>query len=733
MVDTEQQQPTYRFGVFELNIRRGELRKHGVRIRLQQQPLQILCILLERPGEVVPREEIQRRLWPADTYVAFDNAINSSIRKIREALGDSAENPRYIDTLSRRGYRFIAPVSNQPSALFPASAFPSGDGFISPAASADKQVSSSRPIYHPWWRSSLAIITLFALATAVFWISRSRSNSNTPADLLSAVPFTSYPGYEVLPAFSPEGTRVAFSWQKPGSSYPEVYIKLIGAGEPVRISSAGGYGVAWSPDGRFLAYLRPIDDLHAAVVITPAVGGPERVVTRIKCFGTTVDRHGWNVPAPLLAWSLDGNWLLTLDQETGSASQPHRIVRVSADGGEKRTLTFPPLHNLGNGGLALSPNGKRLAFTEDSGFWARDIYVVPVSSDFSFIAKPERITFDHKAIAGVAWTSDSKYLIFSSPRSGSSQLWKVAAEPGSDPVRLGLTEDEVTDVAISRDGKRLMYAYAIDDQNIWRASLRDGRVTRPTNFIASTRRDTQAHYSPDGTRIVFESNRSGNEEIWACNADGSDPVQLTYFGNAWAGSPSWSPDGKQIAFGANAAGEWDIYIISADGGKPRRLTHGGADESWPTWSRDGEWIYYFSNRSKQGQIWKMRATGGPEVQITRHGAYWSSSSVDGKDLYYMGDDGLWKVPVSGGNEVKVADANYFVPAKDGLYYVDAKAEQQLSFPLFFLDFKTRERRTVGVLPGPLGWNIEVSPDSRLILYSKYDRLGSELMFVEDFR
>jgi DNA-binding winged helix-turn-helix (wHTH) protein len=118
MVDTEQQQPTYRFGVFELNIRRGELRKNGVRIRLQQQPLQILGILLERPGEVVTREEIQRKLWPDNTYVDFDNAINSSIRKIREALVDTAENPRFIETLSRRGYRRSLLSSASPADFF---------------------------------------------------------------------------------------------------------------------------------------------------------------------------------------------------------------------------------------------------------------------------------------------------------------------------------------------------------------------------------------------------------------------------------------------------------------------------------------------------------------------------------------------------------------------------------------------------------------------------------------
>jgi Tol biopolymer transport system component/DNA-binding winged helix-turn-helix (wHTH) protein len=498
MVNTEQQQPAHRFGVFELDIRRGELRKHGVRIRLQRQPLQILKLLLERPGEVVTREDIQKRLWPHDTYLAFDNAINSSVRKIREALGDTAENPRFIETLSRRGYRFIAPLSNgAPPALA------SGAGFGHVQAPADKQIDSISPLRGPSWRIALGIAGVCAISAVVLWFSRLKLNTNAPGELLTTVPFTSYPGYEVLPAFSPEGTRVAFSWQQPGSSYPEVYIKLIGAGQPVRLSSAGGLGPVWSPDGRFLAYVRPIDRWHAVVVITAAVAGHEREVTRIKYFGTNVDRCPWNIPAPLLAWSPDSKWLLTLDQETGGASQPHRIVRVSADGGEKRTLTSPPLYNLGNGGLALSPDGKRLAFTEDSGFWARDIYVAPVSDDFLFTAKPQRITFDHKAISGVGWTGDSKYLIFSSPRNGRSQLWKVAAKPGSEPVRLGLTDDEVTDVAISRDGKRLVYAHDLDDQNIWRASLHDRRVTTASNFIASTRRDVQAHYSPDEKRIAF--------------------------------------------------------------------------------------------------------------------------------------------------------------------------------------------------------------------------------------
>src|SRR6266446_3356059 len=100
-----------RFGVFEVDVSSGELRKQGVRIKLQEQPFHVLAVLLERPGEVVTREELRNQNWPADTFVDFDNSLNTAINKLREALGDSADNPRFIETLPRRGYRFLAPIS----------------------------------------------------------------------------------------------------------------------------------------------------------------------------------------------------------------------------------------------------------------------------------------------------------------------------------------------------------------------------------------------------------------------------------------------------------------------------------------------------------------------------------------------------------------------------------------------------------------------------------------------
>src|SRR5438270_7616567 len=118
MPDATQASAIRRFGAFEINLQSGELRKKGMRLRLSGQPLQILAVLVERPGEVVTREELHSKLWPADTFVDFDHGLNNAVARIREVLDDSSETPRYVETIPRRGYRFIAPVANgRPAAV----------------------------------------------------------------------------------------------------------------------------------------------------------------------------------------------------------------------------------------------------------------------------------------------------------------------------------------------------------------------------------------------------------------------------------------------------------------------------------------------------------------------------------------------------------------------------------------------------------------------------------------
>src|SRR5262245_44419146 len=185
-----------RFGPFEVDLRTGELRKNGVRISLPDQPFQLLKTLLDRPGELVTRDELRQRLWSAETFVDFEHGLNAAVRRLRDALGDSADVPRFVETLPRRGYRFIAPVVRQPVVdVTPPSR---------PAAESDGEASAP-PIATPAWRLSRGLafgIAAFALVAAALWSSgyRLRSSSTNPGgsvsgrSMLAVLPFANMTG-----------------------------------------------------------------------------------------------------------------------------------------------------------------------------------------------------------------------------------------------------------------------------------------------------------------------------------------------------------------------------------------------------------------------------------------------------------------------------------------------------------------------------------------------------------
>jgi DNA-binding winged helix-turn-helix (wHTH) protein len=179
-----------------VNERAGELRKHGARIRIQEQPFQILTLLLDHAGEAVGREEIRGKLWPDNTYVDFDNVISSAIRKLREALGDSADNPRFIETLAKRGYRFIGPIETG-----------------SPAPLAVRKRTRIKIV-------PVAAGVLLLLGIASWWLWR-RREPNTAQ--LTPVPLTAAPGWEQNPSFSPDGSQIAFAWDEKGTATTPIF------------------------------------------------------------------------------------------------------------------------------------------------------------------------------------------------------------------------------------------------------------------------------------------------------------------------------------------------------------------------------------------------------------------------------------------------------------------------------------------------------------------------------
>jgi Tol biopolymer transport system component/DNA-binding winged helix-turn-helix (wHTH) protein len=716
MPGTEERAPVYRFGVFELHAQSGELRKHGVRIKLQDQPRQILLLLLEHAGDVVTREQIQQHLWPDNTFVDFDNAINSAVRKLRDALGDTAENPRFIETLARRGYRFVAPVSSEPEKALKSEAPP-------------PFVVKTRP---KW--PAVVLFVIAALAAAVL---AGRLRRPHPPDL-RFTPLTTYRGHQRQPSFSPEGTRVAFSWEGPDGRNTDIYVKLIGPSDPVRLTTdpARDFNPAWSPDGRWIAALRDMGRELAVILIPASGGGPQSQLASVEPedpAGLTCRANGC-YHGSTLAWSPEGNFLFT-SSRTGRDSSL-AIIRINVETGQKQPITAP--RGAADLDPAVSPDGRGLAFLRTSGVANRDIWVVSLSDKALPETAPRQLTNDGAYTQPPVWTPNGRELIFSSDRRGRHELWRVPVSRPGTPVRLEGVGGDAFSVGISLRGQRLVYEQESNSVSLWKVSIGSNERAQPIRVTSTIKADILPHFSPDGKRIAFQSDRSGFNEIWICDANGSNAMQLTTFGKGKSGSPRWSPDGRTIVFDSNVEGNWEIWTIRPEGGRPLRLTRNPAEDFIPSWSHRGEWIYFASRRTGRYEIWKMGADGSSETQVTNGGGLVAHESSDGKYLYYRdvgtdtGGAPLWRIPVGGGPATKIMDSmrgRIFTPTQRGVFFPAGPDSTELRY----FDFASGVATTVATLDNPGCANAVISPDGRFALCARSEHVGTNLILVENFR
>src|SRR5580658_7064845 len=256
------------FDRFEMDLRSGELRKDGRKIRLQTQPFQLLAVLVDNAGEVVTRDEVCRALWRADTFVDFDHSVAAAVNKIREALCDSAENPRFIGKIKPEA-PVVMPVAK-------------------PVQSAELMAIPAAKTWNrnKWALGMAGVAAAAACAVLIIWLARkpadSRSDAHVNSAAMTMVPFTSYPGWETTPSFSPDSSRIAFSWDdrksnRSGKPRYDLYVKAIGSETLLRLTHhpSDWISSAWSPDGTQIAFHRLAADDNGIYVV-PALGGPER-------------------------------------------------------------------------------------------------------------------------------------------------------------------------------------------------------------------------------------------------------------------------------------------------------------------------------------------------------------------------------------------------------------------------------------------------------------------------
>jgi serine/threonine protein kinase/Tol biopolymer transport system component len=590
-------------------------------------------------------------------------------------------------------------------------------------------------------RLVLAMVAVFITVLLVVgfsaWFFGIRSRK--PEVSLTAVPLTTYPGHELYPTFSPDGNQVAFCWNGEKQDNFDIYVKLIGPGEPLRLTRdpAQDYSPAWSPDGRSIAFLRFQPGADPAVFLVPALGGAERKLSLMHLppqmdlpVGASRD----------LAWSPDSKWLAFPDAK--SDNEQRGIFLLSVETGEKRRLTHPPANCI-DANPAFAPDGRALAFIRSSGIGMAisEIFLIGLPEKMISKGEPRQLTFETQTILCPAWTSNGQELLFSLGKLFRPNLWRVPAVGSVKPQRLASVGEEGFLPSISREGHRLTYVRGFSDWNIWRLELSglSDKQDPVANLIHSTQMEFEPQYSPDGKKIAFVSNRLGNNEIWACNSDGTNPIQITSLGGPHNGAPRWSPDGNQITFDSYVVGPPEVYIVSAEGGKAKRLTENPSDDFYSGWSRDGNWVYFTSKRSGVDQIWKMPANGGEAVQVTKKGGVVPCESPDGKWLYYTKQAGtraeLWKLALEDDKEKQVLDnfagGTNFTLGTQGIYFISA-LQPNGETDLQFLSFSDSKIKTIGHIKNPVV-SLTVSPDGRSLLYDKADQQGSDLMLVENFR
>ncbi len=575
-----------------------------------------------------------------------------------------------------------------------------------------------------------ALICIGAALTWALWPS-------TPQGEWRVRPLTAFPGSETSPTFSPDGGRIAFVWDGPKRDNLDIYAQAVDGGAPLRLTAdpAKDVSPAWSPDGRWVAFIRlsPIGAQDALYVV-PAIGGPERRVASLLVLYSQTWRS-----SPLLAWTPDGKYIAAGAQ----AKEPGRtsIVLASVDTGQVRPFidTKPdPAYLLSP---AFSPDGKWFSFTRCGTFTSCNLYAAQVSPAYTLQSEPRQITYGDSYARNPVWMPDGRRQIMfaSGGPSETRMVSQVAVNGTRHPVRNVHAAPDAQAIALSPRGRLLAYARESFDSDICGVSLAGSatRTAAPMRMLNSTRMDASPDFSPDGARIAFMSNRTGDSEVWIADRDGSNAAQLTKSGQKRAGHPRWSPDGTRIAYSRQGSEGIEICVIRASGGTPDCLTDGKRLDMQPNWSRDGKSIYFLSQRSGALQIWKMPAGGesvSPAIALTKKGAAGGAQeSHDGRWLYYTGrESGIWRVPVAGGPEELVPGTEFchnFAVAKEGLYLFTHREVE--SGTLSFLPYGGGRLVPILAVESPYG-SISASPDGRTLLFGKIERSESDLMLVEDF-
>jgi Tol biopolymer transport system component/DNA-binding winged helix-turn-helix (wHTH) protein len=628
------------------------MRKNGTRLRLTGQPFQVLTILLEQPGEVVTREELQKRIWP-DTFVDVDHNLNTAINKIREVLGDSAESPCFVETLPRRGYRFIAPVDGD------------GNG-AKPAPITMTDTAAPRPRWILGASLLLGILTL--LAGTGFLVYKGRHTPASPRQrTLTRLTFDD--GLQIGATWSPDGRFIAYSSNRGGKF--DIWVQQVSGGAPVQITKGPGHNWQpdWSPDGKFIAYRSENGD--GGLFVVPALGG-EGLERRIASFGYYP------------RWSPDCSQILF---QTTPLTVANRFYIANLSGSPAHEVMrglFPdPVASVS---AAWHPDGKRItAWVWDSApapiptFWTAPIVGgMAIRTDIpaelmrqvGVVSRREWWTMDFK----FSWAPSGKAIYFERTSRAARNIWRMSVDPQT--LRAGAIERLTTgtgldtELSLSADGRKLAF---IGESRRIRAWLfpfdaRRGRVSGSGHAVTSPGTDAWLpNLSRDGKKLAFSGDRGGNMELRETSlSDGREvPIVADDFYSRYF--PQWSPDGAYLAYTREEpSGEGQLMMWSSQSRTEEPLTTSSrTPPDAYDWSSDGKWLLISQGNSATGHqdVWLLPVASRPNAEAAAQ----KVTSSPAYDLYqcHLSPDGRWIIFQALRNQSSTVEATLYVIAATG--------------------------------------------------------------------
>ena len=583
------------FGLFEADLEAGQLWKAGYRIKLQSQPFRLLTVLLERPGQVVSREELQTRLWGKNTTVDFDHSLGIAVNKIREALGDSADNPRFVETLARRGYRFIAPVTHLHPATAdlatadlsaaetlppPAEELPTVPIFAPPSP---QQPPIPTPALQPpapqnrtpWRLATLAALALFCLLAAAAWVALARRPATAPPHIVKVTQeghfSPSLNNMESLTALTSDGVHL-FAPVLDNGHAALAAISITGGAEamldiPPEIASPTLADI--SPDGsQLLLREHPSPESEQPLWVVPTLGGSARRVGSVLAHDAT--------------WMPDGSGILF--------ANGNDLLLTRLTGNDPQLYASLPARAFS---LRWEPNGRILRFT----------LIDPIAHTLTLWQllpgdrKPHRIlkdfTVPSSECCGI-WTATGDAYVFQSSHGGSTDLWKLPGESTTNPVRLTDGPLQFESPVAARTGNRV-YFLGVDARSELKRVTPTGELRPEHGFLSSA---VRIDFSPDNKWVSWTNK---DAELWRAKLDGTDLLQLTP-DRLDVFLAHWSPDSSRLAVMAREPGRaWRMYLVGADGNNFQPLLTDAHNAADPSWSPDGRSLVFGGTNDVMGK------------------------------------------------------------------------------------------------------------------------------------